>query len=563
MGEPLSNAFRSTALERFAPLARASESEAAESRYWTRLKLSHTQRFAAACTHAAFAPGVTRGNDGTPVVRLACSSSLNIHVLSIGKAPAPKLKGMGRFRGVAYGVSWRSDGRMLAAGDGDTGRVYAVDANTGTSLRVFDDHHHGHAKGSTCRTTAWAADGKEQRGSLLSGADSGVVALWDVATGGVKARFNAHSDSVRTVCAVNGGGADDALWCTGGYDGCVRLWDVRTSSEKAVRCFGHGAPVEAVVCVSGAMVASGGGARVALWDLLQSGGESSDGSFSTAVHSFDHAHARACSSLAVDAMRSRLISGGLDATVKVHSLRDLATVHAQRHAAPVLSVATFHDIDGNADDLLAVGLASGALEIRRKERSNAKPMRRQTLAPPKGTFRHFERGKAFTPSNEAALLIVADDDGDGGEPSARLLAKKHKLSPHDDALRGFRYGDALDLALQTREPLIVVSLLAELDRRGGLEAALQGRDEARLEPLLAFLAANVANPSFAQRLVQVANEATDLYASSLGKAPGIDELFARLSAALAVEVKAQTALARLQGSLSALVAANQAQNGND
>jgi WD40 repeat protein len=46
--------------------------------------------------------------------------------------------------------------------------------------------------------------------SLLSGADSGVVALWDVATGAVKARFNAHADSVRSVCAVAGGGSGPA-----------------------------------------------------------------------------------------------------------------------------------------------------------------------------------------------------------------------------------------------------------------------------------------------------------------------------------------------------------------
>lgn len=46
------------------------------------------------------------------------------------------------------------------------------------------------------------------------------------------------------------------------------------------------------------------------------------------------------------------------------------------------------------------------------------------------------------------------------------------LQPHDELLRKFQYQHALDAALATNDPSVVVSLLEELAARAGLEAAI-------------------------------------------------------------------------------------------
>jgi len=228
--------------------------------------------------------------------------------------------------------------------------------------------------------------------------------------------------------------------------------------------------------------------------------------------------------------------------VKAHSLEDFVSIRVARYDSPVLCVSS------SIDDLfLAAGTAAGRLDAR--VRLAAKPhhkLRRQPLAPPPGTYRHFQRGKAYQPRG-VDVLAVADI-------LPAPASKKPKLQPYDEALRKFRYGDALDAALATRDPAVVLAVLAQLDRRGGLHAALANRDEDRLEPLLAFLAAHVATPPYAARLIPVVHLALDQYRSALGARPAIDELFNRIALNLARETDAQRALLRLSGTVRALAA---------
>ena len=165
--------------------------------------------------------------------------------------------------------------------------------------------------------------------------------------------------------------------------------------------------------------------------------------------------------------------------VKVHSLRDHTTVAraAARYAHECLFVAVSPE-----NRVLVVGTARGLLDVRAREEKKHKD-RKKTLHPPGGTFRHFNRGQGFAPGSSIKNLVVV---GSG-------KTEHKRLAPHDEALRKFRYGDALDEALRTRDPTIVVSVLDELERRGGRRNALQRRDEKRLEPVLAFVAAHVAH----------------------------------------------------------------------
>jgi UTP15 C terminal len=49
-----------------------------------------------------------------------------------------------------------------------------------------------------------------------------------------------------------------------------------------------------------------------------------------------------------------------------------------------------------------------------------------------------------------------------------------KLAPYETHLQKFNYQQALDAALNTRNPVIVVTVLEELSRRSGLTIALSG-----------------------------------------------------------------------------------------
>lgn len=75
--------FKKTALERLTPLSRASTTESGELHYWRQMKVRFAEQMAGACTHCAIAPSETRGSDGSPTLRLACASSLNVHVRAL------------------------------------------------------------------------------------------------------------------------------------------------------------------------------------------------------------------------------------------------------------------------------------------------------------------------------------------------------------------------------------------------------------------------------------------------------------------------------------------------
>lgn len=65
--------------------------------------------------------------------------------------------------------------------------------------------------------------------------------------------------------------------------------------------------------------------------------------------------------------------------------------------------------------------------------------------------------------------------------------KAKTLASYDESLRKYRYREALDKGLATKNPLVVGALLEALGERGALEKALSGRDADGLEPVLAYL----------------------------------------------------------------------------
>ena len=509
--------FHRLELERWAPLTKSAK-DASEKRFWSKFKGHLKHGLSAACTGVAWAPGETRGFDGSPVLRLACCVSLNVELFGHSlRSPtlAKTHKTLARTSDVCYGVSWRMDGKLLSMGDAG-GAVYIVDATTGSILRAMNKKK---KKLPAARCTAW-----NEAGSVLSGSDSGQALLWDVSSGTRISSFDISTDvEVRCVAATG-----RSQWLVGSYDGQIYVIDDRTETPQAT--FKHGVPVEALA-VDGDAVASAGGTAVCVWDS------------SKCLQRWDTAHAKTVTSVAFQG--HRVISGGLDGYVTSHSLLDPGShVKVTDDSAAVLGVGFAGD-----ESRLAVVRSDGSLLIKATPPA-VHPQRKKPLEPPKGTFRHWTRGQGVRPDvGDGVVVNVTAEE----ETSRRKKPKK--LPAYDEALRKFRYADALDEALATRDPIVVVSVLRELSRRGGLRTAVDRRDEDRIEPLLAFLATHLANPRYAPTLLDVAHTTLDLYADAIGRVPDVDDLFAKLRATLQNEIQNQLALLQLQGRVAGLLAA--------
>lgn len=96
------------------------------------------------------------------------------------------------------------------------------------------------------------------------------------------------------------------LLMSASYDHMVNLWDVRT--ESVVQEMDHGAPVEALlVFPSGGTCVSAGGNYVRVWDLLSGG---------RLLLSFSN-HQKTITSLCIDGCGQRLLTAGLDKSVRM------------------------------------------------------------------------------------------------------------------------------------------------------------------------------------------------------------------------------------------------------
>lgn len=119
------------------------------------------------------------------------------------------------------------------------------------------------------------------------------------------------------------------------------------------------------------------------------------------------------------------------------------------------------------------------------------------------------------------------------------LHRRQRLAAYDMALKGFRYHEALDRALESKHPRTIVAVMEELLMRRvrtcdhqptdppscsalpdqastdgrlllllspqGLKVAVSGRDDAALEPILSFLARYLCHPDYSDVLLDVAS----------------------------------------------------------
>jgi len=485
------------------------EKDNAEAHYWKSFKLTKTDKLQGSPNCIDFNP-----YDSDSYI-ITSSTKISLYDVKDDKFK----RAYSRFQDDAFSGKFRKDGKLIIAGD-KSGYISVFDVHTKALLRKLKRHT------SAVRSVCWTPDGLR----MLSGSDDKNINVWDLGTQDVIWRAeSAHTDYIRSV-TVNNSSTDNFVSC--GYDGIVNLWDSRQQSPTGR--LAHNQPIEkSLISPSGSILITAGGNEVKLWDLI------SGGRLLTSLTS----HLKNISDLCFDGSCTRFLSTGLDGLVKVYSMQTLQVVHGLRLGAPLLSIAM-----PITDNKVVLGFVDGNYI------SRSKSLKQSTNDDSSGT--------ASTPilRLESASKFYRSVESTGPKPTDELIetSRYTRLQPYETLLKKFQYQLALDSALLTHNPVVVVTVLEELSRRGGLSIALSGRDEVTLDPLLSFLARYITHPRYTRLLVQMTQRILDLYATVLGQSDTIDELFFKLHRQVKAELLFQKQVMRVAGTLDCVLSCSSA-----
>ena len=433
-------------------------------------------------------------------------------------------------------ADYRADGRLIAIGT-DSGQVRIADATSRATLATFSVDNK-----LPIRTVSWMRNGKQ----ILAAGDDGTIRLWRLDAFGIQRKeasktMTGHGDAVRA-CVVHES-SEHKIAITGSYDHTLRVWNLDESNDD-MPCLGimnHGAPVETILLMKNdsgdtPWLLSAGGTEIKVWNILSG----------TCHSTLSTLHSKTITSM-VPMIRNvegtakawRILTAALDGLIRIHTWSsnkgELKYIHGVKLSEPITSLAF-----NQTFNRMAIGTSTG-LVLFRQEGPHIFPHKRKQ-EPKAGTYAFFTRGHNVDAKAEDYCVMES---------------KRRKLASFDLALKQFRYGDALDEALSTRQPPSVFAVLEELGRRRGLSIALSNRDEESLEPILSFTVRYITRPQFSSLLIGVSHILCDIYANVAGQSEIVDELFGKLRNQIHEEISVQKALLRVSGMLYSLLTIQQ------
>ncbi|KAJ5069979.1 u3 small nucleolar RNA-associated protein [Anaeramoeba ignava] len=491
-----------------------------EERYWKKFQFPVVSQLNGPVTNIHFSP--------VNPYDFAVASSTNVGIFS--SSSNSLIRSITKFKKIPYGGSFRSDGKLIVAGDEHPViKVFESQKNS-EPLRKLTGHQ------GPVHFTKFLMSNTQ----VISGSDDKTVRVWDIPTGQSTQQFIEHQDYVRSGYESSD---NPAIFATGSYDHTVKLWDIRVSDKSSnkkssILTLQHKEPVQSVLLFkSTTMIVSSSGNEVHIWDILAGGKE---------LTSFTN-HQKAITSLSLAKSGERLLSAGIDQLVKVYSLSTFETLHTMKFVAPILSLGVSPN-----DSHLVVGMSNGLLSIRHRKSSDSVDLQNKNLQK-KQNYQFFIHGSGLSiakPQNKDTTLKTDNFDYKPEKP-------RQRLSRFDRLLKKFKYGQALDAALETKNKEIIISIIEDLVYREGLSRALSGRDDRSLEPILNFLIKNISTPVYSKILIHTTNTILDLYSRVIGESPLVDDLFDQLLLKVKNEVAIQKDLSVLLGSLELLFSANQ------
>lgn len=534
--------FKKLRVKQFAAIQ---ERETSESKFWRNFSISKEDKHFSGPTNIHFDP------TGSGLFIVTASVRVCLYDPVLDKIQ----RSFSRFQDDAFSGKFRKDGKLLVAGD-KAGQIKILDVHSKSIIRWMKGHT------AAVRSVSWTADGLH----VVSGSDDHSVRYWDLGTGDLLwENKSAHNDYIRTVDASP---VDSNLFISGSYDHTVLLWDRR--QKTPILSLVHTQPVaQCMFSPSGALVYTASGNEVKVWDILNGG---------KLIHTFQN-HQKNITSICLDGTHTRLLSSGLDGHIKVYNLQAMKYAYGIKCKSPVLSVGLAYD-----NNKLVVGYVDGHLEIRNKKANT-------TYQPIGIPVNHLKakyqaesdmlnlydnpldsllkqagsRGSAITVGSHSQSQSQMDISRHykGAGLSADIMTdntieteRSIRLKSYERFLKKFQYALALDTALKSKNPLIVMMVLEELTRRNGLIIALSSRDELTLEPILSFVTRYVNNPRYAKLLILVTHSILDVYSSMLGHSESIDELFLKLRKQVHLEVGFQKQLLKCCGLLDGIINAS-------
>lgn len=497
-----------------------------ESKFWRSFKTPknlETSSLIASATSISFAS--TTPHD------FAVTHSATVTIFS-GQTLEPKSTISSAFSDTATSGSFRSDARLLAAGD-LSGSVHVFDVKSRNALRRLRGHS---------RAVRLVRYPRVDKLHLFSGGDDAIVKYWDVGAETQLFDLLGHKDYVR--CGDTSPVSDD-MFISGSYDHTVRVWDIRVSNSGSLMEINHGKPVEDVIYLpSGGLIATAGGNCVKIWDVIGGG---------RLLHSME-SHNKTVTSLCLgkigreggeEAQQYRVLSVSLDGYMKVFDYTKSKITHSMRFPNPLLCIGFSPDCSTRV-----IGTSNGTLYIGRrkvKESSLGEEMmgdlgpvavepQRRALRP--SYFRYFHRGQNEKPSPDDYLIIKP---------------KKVKLSEHDKLLKKFRNKEALVAALRGKNPENVVAVMEELVARKKLMTCVSNLDSKELGLLLGFLQRYSTMPRYAALLMGLTKKVVDMRAEDIKLSDELRGHLRNLKRDVDEEIRTQQSLQEILGIISPIL----------
>jgi len=486
----------------------------------------------AAPSSAAAFPSLTQPPD---VFTVTTGARVQIYSIRTRKL----LRTVTRFDDTVRATDVRPDGRVLATGD-ESGTVQVFDVGSRAILKTWKDH----------KQPVWATKfSPNDPTSVFTASDDRTVRLWDLPSENSVRTFVGHTDYARSGGFMPGSLASSGVVVSGSYDRTVRLWDPRMESRSAMT-FKMGAPIEEVLPMpTGSTVLAAADNKIAVLDIVAG----------KPLHMIQ-SHQKTVTSLALASGGERLLSGALDGHMKVFETTGWNMVSGSKYPSPILSLNVITSGINREDKHIAVGMQSGLLSIKTrlsgqqkiKERERKKEM--QALL--EGKLEEHDRkvAKQKRGSGWDKRLRGRDFIGEGVDIviEGQDKKKRKKEQAWENDLRKARYSAALDQVLTGGDKTAQLTCLTALRHRSALRAALQGRDEVTLQPVLQWVYKNITEPRLVTLSVEVGMNLLDIYSGNLGQSAQIDKMVTRLHRRVRDEVEMAHQACQTKGMLDML-----------
>uniref|UniRef100_A0A6T6Z4M3 U3 small nucleolar RNA-associated protein 15 C-terminal domain-containing protein n=1 Tax=Amorphochlora amoebiformis TaxID=1561963 RepID=A0A6T6Z4M3_9EUKA len=521
--------FTKTPLRRF---PRNPIRKTTESRHWDKFKAVKTEKEVGRVSCISFSH--------TKPYDFLVASSTRVRIYN-GRTCTPA-RTISRFKDVVHTAAFRNDGALIAA-SGDWPVVKVFETKSKGLLREFKGH----------RNPVHALRFLPGDTKIVSGSDDMTCRLWDIPSQEEIVRFEGHEDYVRCLTTSTTG-----LIVSGSYDHTVKAWDPRlkqsnnktkdksfegrsTPSISKIKnsafSINHGAPVEDVLMLgNGSMLVTAGDRHIKIWDIVAGGRllatlSSQQKSVTCLAHSRSKHH-----------NEPTLIAGSLDGQVRFYNLETFTVCHSMKLESPVLSVGVSPDQDY---PVIACGLLDGTVAVRKMigtNESKTDGVGFGSNLPRPGSKRYFMRGMTYKPESMAPNTLHV------------LNKRKKRFKPWDIHLRKFQYNRAMDAAIDSRNPVVLISLIDTLMLHDALRVALSGRDDTELVPILSFLVKHIINPLYSDTLTVVANVLIDLYGDVCRQSTLVDDMMVKLRDVVSEEIKIQESMFKVLGNMHLLTA---------